>query len=106
MSASSASEYSDIEERANAITHGLGVVLGVVGLILLLIRAFDHQADTLTIASMAVYGSHEFSLMRTPVRFALGDHISEPHDEVSQVPTQGYVTIISIILYERGSRET
>ena len=57
MSASSASEYSDIEERANAITHGLGVVLGVVGLILLLIRAFDHQADMLTIASMAVYGS-------------------------------------------------
>ncbi|MCG9641909.1 hemolysin III family protein [Vibrio sp. Isolate34] len=57
MSASSASEYSDIEERANAITHGLGVVLGVVGLILLLVRAFDHQADMLTIASMAVYGS-------------------------------------------------
>ena len=57
MSASSASEYSDIEERANAITHGLGVVLGVVGLILLLIRAFDYQADMLTAASMAVYGS-------------------------------------------------
>ncbi|UPR58110.1 hemolysin III family protein [Vibrio sp. ED004] len=57
MSASSASEYSNIEERANAITHGLGVVLGLVGLILLLIRAFDHQADMLTIASMAVYGS-------------------------------------------------
>ncbi|NOI87616.1 hemolysin III family protein [Vibrio sp. 99K-1] len=57
MSASSASEYSDIEERANAITHGLGVVLGVVDLILLLSRAFDHQADMLTITSMAVYGS-------------------------------------------------
>lgn len=57
MSASSVSEYCDIEERANAITHGLGVVLGVVGLILLLIRAFDYQADMLTIASMAVYGS-------------------------------------------------
>ena len=57
MSASSASEYSDIEERANAITHGLGVVLGVVGLILLLTRAFDYQADMLTVASMAVYGS-------------------------------------------------
>ncbi len=57
MSASSASEYSDIEERANAITHGLGVVLGVVGLILLLIRAFDYQADMLTVASMAIYGS-------------------------------------------------
>ncbi|MEZ8611674.1 hemolysin III family protein [Vibrio sp. 10N.247.311.14] len=57
MSASSASEYSDIEEHANAITHGLGVVLGVVGLILLLIRAFDYQADMLTVASMAIYGS-------------------------------------------------
>lgn len=57
MYASSASEYSDIEERANAITHGLGVVLGVVGLILLLTRAFDYQADMLTVASMAVYGS-------------------------------------------------
>ncbi|MEG3223179.1 hemolysin III family protein [Vibrio gigantis] len=57
MSASSASEYSYIEERANAITHGLGVVLGVVGLILLLIRAFDYQADMLTVASMAIYGS-------------------------------------------------
>lgn len=57
MSASSVSEYCDIEERANAITHGLGVVLGVVGLILLLIRALEHQADMLTIASMAVYGS-------------------------------------------------
>jgi len=57
MSALSASEYSDIEERANAITHGLGVVLGVVGLVLLLIRAFDYQADMLTVASMAVYGS-------------------------------------------------
>ncbi|MDH6027649.1 PAQR family membrane homeostasis protein TrhA [Vibrio splendidus] len=57
MSVSSASEYSDIEERANAITHGLGVVLGVVGLILLLIRAFDYQADMLTVTSMAVYGS-------------------------------------------------
>ncbi|MGR5002281.1 PAQR family membrane homeostasis protein TrhA [Vibrio celticus] len=57
MSASSASEYSDIEERANAITHGLGVVLGVVGLILLLVRAFDYQADMLTVASMTIYGS-------------------------------------------------
>ncbi|TCN82515.1 channel protein (hemolysin III family) [Vibrio crassostreae] len=57
MSASSASEYSDIEERANAITHGLGVVLGVIGLILLLIRAFDYQADMLTVASVTIYGS-------------------------------------------------
>ena len=57
MSAVSASEYSEIEERANAITHGLGVVLGIVGLILLLVRSFEEGADTLTYASMAIYGS-------------------------------------------------
>ncbi|MGF1752281.1 hemolysin III family protein [Vibrio makurazakiensis] len=57
MSSASASEYSVVEERANAITHGLGVVLGVVGLILLLIRSFEFDADLLTFASMSVYGS-------------------------------------------------
>ncbi len=57
MSASPASQYSEIEERANAITHGLGVVLGVVGLMLLLTRALSYQADMLTVISMTVYGS-------------------------------------------------
>ncbi|MDK9759481.1 hemolysin III family protein [Vibrio sp. D173a] len=57
MSETKVSEYSEIEERANAITHGLGVVLGVVGLILLLIKADKFEADSLTMASMAIYGS-------------------------------------------------
>ncbi|MDK9739172.1 hemolysin III family protein [Vibrio sp. D404a] len=57
MSETKVSEYSEIEERANAITHGLGVVLGVVGLILLLIKADQFEADSLTMASMAIYGS-------------------------------------------------
>ncbi|WP_261903350.1 PAQR family membrane homeostasis protein TrhA [Vibrio fortis] len=57
MSEANVSEYSEIEERANAITHGLGVVLGVVGLILLLIKADQFNADLLTVASMATYGS-------------------------------------------------
>lgn len=57
MSEAKVSEYSEIEERANAITHGLGVVLGIVGLILLLIKANQFDADSLTVASMAVYGS-------------------------------------------------
>ncbi|MEZ9060309.1 hemolysin III family protein [Vibrio pelagius] len=57
MSETKVSEYSEIEERANAITHGLGVVLGVVGLILLLIKANQFEADSLTMASMAIYGS-------------------------------------------------
>ncbi|MBW3698412.1 hemolysin III family protein [Vibrio sp. T187] len=57
MSSASASEYSVVEERANAITHGLGVVLGIVGLILLLVRAFDYDADVLTFTSLSVYGA-------------------------------------------------
>lgn len=57
MSSASASEYSVVEERANAITHGLGVVLGIVGLILLLVRAFDYEADVLTFTSLSVYGA-------------------------------------------------
>ena len=57
MSEAKVSEYSEIEERVNAITHGLGVVLGVVGLILLLIKANQFDADSLTVASMAAYGS-------------------------------------------------
>ncbi len=57
MCEANVSEYSEIEERANAITHGLGVVLGIVGLILLLIKADQLNADLLTVASMATYGS-------------------------------------------------
>ncbi|SDH82781.1 hemolysin III [Vibrio xiamenensis] len=56
MSAPSSSEYSVKEEVANAITHGLGMVLGIVGLVLLLIKAVDHDADALTITSMSIYG--------------------------------------------------
>ncbi len=50
-------QYSQREELANTITHGSGMIFGIVGLILLLIKAIDQQADTLTLASMAVYGA-------------------------------------------------
>ncbi|ALG53342.1 putative membrane protein hemolysin III [Vibrio parahaemolyticus] len=50
-------QYSQSEELANTITHGIGMIFGIVGLILLLIKAANHQADTLTVTSMAIYGS-------------------------------------------------
>lgn len=50
-------EYSLNEEIANAISHAAGVVFGIVGLVLLLVKALNHQADALTITSMAIYGS-------------------------------------------------
>ena len=53
----SVNQYSVREEVANAVTHALGMVFGIVGLILLLLKAAEHSADTLTITSMAVYGA-------------------------------------------------
>ncbi|EHR6441964.1 hemolysin III family protein [Vibrio parahaemolyticus] len=57
MSSPQKPQYSQSEELANTITHGIGMIFGIVGLILLLIKAINHQADTLTVTSMAIYGS-------------------------------------------------
>ncbi|SLM61813.1 MULTISPECIES: PAQR family membrane homeostasis protein TrhA [Dickeya] len=51
-----ASEYSLAEEIANSISHGIGFVLGVVGLVLLLVQAVNSGADTTAIASYSLYG--------------------------------------------------
>lgn len=48
--------YSVKEEIANTITHAIGMLLGIVGLIMLLHKAVDHNADLLTIVSMSIYG--------------------------------------------------
>ncbi|GLR76346.1 PAQR family membrane homeostasis protein TrhA [Aliivibrio sifiae] len=48
--------YSKKEELANSLTHGLGLIFGVVALILLLVKAYAVDADWLTMASMSVYG--------------------------------------------------
>ncbi|WP_260261639.1 PAQR family membrane homeostasis protein TrhA [Vibrio intestinalis] len=56
MSSDKSSPYSVKEEIANTVTHGLGMVLGIIGLVLLLIKALDHNADALTITSMSIYG--------------------------------------------------
>ncbi|ELA9372711.1 hemolysin III family protein [Vibrio parahaemolyticus] len=57
MSSPQKPQYSQSEELANTITHGIGMIFGIVGLILLLIKATNYQADTLTVTSMAIYGS-------------------------------------------------
>ena len=56
MSTNHTAPYSVKEEIANTLTHGIGMVLGIVGLVLLLIKAVDHNADALTITSMIIYG--------------------------------------------------
>ncbi len=57
MSANPAAAYSVKEEFANTLTHALGMVLSIVGLVLLLIKSTEHNADTLTITSMSIYGA-------------------------------------------------
>ncbi|MCG6373730.1 hemolysin III family protein [Vibrio fluvialis] len=54
--------YSVKEEVANAISHGVGLILGIVGLVLLLVKAVDHRADALTIVSMSIYGGSMIAL--------------------------------------------
>ncbi|MCQ1058815.1 PAQR family membrane homeostasis protein TrhA [Photobacterium sp. DNB23_23_1] len=51
------SEYSVTEEVANSISHGLGMVFGIIGLVLLLIQAVSAGADALSITSLSIYGA-------------------------------------------------
>jgi len=48
--------YTLAEEIANSISHGIGLVFGIVGLVLLLGQAFDTHASMLAITSYALYG--------------------------------------------------
>jgi len=48
--------YSLAEEVANSISHGIGFIFGIVGLVLLLTQAFDSKADVMAITSYSLYG--------------------------------------------------
>ncbi|CAK9884310.1 MAG: hypothetical protein XXXJIFNMEKO3_00692 [Candidatus Erwinia impunctatus] len=48
--------YSFNEELANSLSHGLGAILAIIGLVLLLNRASASQADMLTFLSYTLYG--------------------------------------------------
>lgn len=57
MKSSTTTEYSVTEEVANSVTHAAGMLFGIVGLILLLLKASDANADLLTMTSMSIYGA-------------------------------------------------
>ncbi len=48
--------YTRAEEIANSISHGIGLMFGIVGLVLLLVQAVDSNASTMAIASYSLYG--------------------------------------------------
>ncbi|WP_087023593.1 PAQR family membrane homeostasis protein TrhA [Thaumasiovibrio subtropicus] len=49
-------DYSIREEIANSITHGVGIIFGIVALVLLLWKGVAAEGDALTITSFAIYG--------------------------------------------------
>lgn len=49
--------YSLAEEIANSVSHGLGLIFGIVGLVLLLVQAGEAGADVTAIASYSLYGA-------------------------------------------------
>ncbi|MGR5149325.1 PAQR family membrane homeostasis protein TrhA [Photobacterium alginatilyticum] len=48
--------YSVAEEVANSVSHGLGMIFGIVGLVLLLNQAIEANADALSVTSLSIYG--------------------------------------------------
>ncbi len=71
----SGAPYSPSEERANTLSHALGLILGVIGSIVLIIEAYAHD-DNWKVASFYIYGASLLSLylastlyhgMRNPV---------------------------------------
>ena len=44
------------EEIANSVSHGIGLVFGIVGLVLLLVQAVDLNASATAITSYSLYG--------------------------------------------------
>lgn len=56
MPISASPSYCVKEEIASSVTHGLGVIFGVVALVLLVLKALSDQADALSIFSYSIYG--------------------------------------------------
>lgn len=48
--------YSLAEEIANSVSHGIGLIFGIVGLVLLLVQAGDVGANVTAITSYSLYG--------------------------------------------------
>ncbi|MFU8785288.1 PAQR family membrane homeostasis protein TrhA [Aliidiomarina sp.] len=52
---SSAKKYSLLEEIAHSVSHGIGVILGIVGLVVMLWLSFEY-GDVWHIVSVSIYG--------------------------------------------------
>jgi hemolysin III len=85
MTAMTASPFAPGEERANQVTHGIGIVLGLVGWVLLVVASVRH-GDAWHVVSTAVFGAmlvllyttstlyHSFAAERTRQMLRKFDH--------------------------------
>ena len=55
--------YSLAEEIANSISHGLGCLFGIIGLVLLMTQEIESRAGALAITSYSLYGGSMILLL-------------------------------------------
>jgi len=79
-------KYTFKEEVANSITHGIGFLLSIVGLVFLILRALDDGYDRISLVSFIVFGSsmillylcstllHSMPFQKTRRLFTILDH--------------------------------
>lgn len=73
------SSYSLAEEVANSISHGIGFILGIVGLVLLLVQASDSGADATAITSYSLYGGSMILLFLASTLYHAIPHPTAKH---------------------------
>jgi hemolysin III len=50
-------EYSHKEETANVVTHGIGVLLGLIALYFMLLKGFQQQVGSVNLFGLGIYGT-------------------------------------------------
>ncbi len=86
-----AQEYSLAEEIANSISHGIGLVFGIVGLVLLLVQAVDANASATAITSYSLYGGSMILLFLASTLYH-----AIPHQRAKDLGLKKLTTALSI----------
>ena len=104
--------YSLAEEIANSVSHGIGLVFGIVGLVLLLVQAVDLNASATAITSYSLYGgsmillflAHRFKILSLVTYLAMGWLSLVVIYEMAVKLAAGSVTLLAVggVVYSLG----
>ena len=92
--------YSLAEEVANSISHGIGPVFGIVGLVLLLVQAVDTNASAMAITSYSLYGGSMILLFLASTLYH-----AIPHQR-AKIWLKNLTTALSIFLLQAPTRHS